>query len=202
MPAQGLIPVVFACAVVAAAASSSKPLLQDEVDAPEPHERTLLRVNPPTFRWPQTDGASSYELQISRLVTFEKAVSINAKTPFHRPLKPLEAGVWHWRVRPANGAWTASSFRIDPSLPRWEAPSTETAMARIPKARPRIYLRPEQVPQYRASAAGAMRASVRDWAADMERHIGEDPGAAAKGLKPRQLPRAETRRKTVCATRR
>src|SRR5581483_2422487 len=79
--AAGTLPLLaIACLGLAAAAGHPKPLLQDGPEIPEPHERTMLRVNPPTFRWPEAEGANSYELQISRTADFEQAPTVTKRT--------------------------------------------------------------------------------------------------------------------------
>lgn len=155
--------------------AAAPPLLQDAVEIPEPHMRTPLRVNPPTFRWPAGKAAPRYTLQLARAADFRGARSVEVNEGFWRPPAPLEPGLWHWRVRPEGGAWLpAASFRIAPELPRWEIPDWGALLASIPKERPRIMLRPERVAEYRAKAGGPQREAVRAWMRRMEPALGAE----------------------------
>ncbi len=161
--------------VLALLLAAAMPLVQDAVEFPEPHTRTMLRVNPPTFRWPGTKSASRFAIELARTADFRGAKAVEVNGAFWRPLKPLEPGLWHWRVRPAGGAWLpAVSFRIAADLPRWDIPDWNVLMARIPKGRPRLTLRPEQVAAYREKAAGPLREAVREWVKRVEPLLGAD----------------------------
>ena len=167
------VPALAAAAALLAGAPAARTPLQDSVEWPEPTSITPLRVNPPTFRWPAAANARSFELQFSRSQDFRNAAEARADADFYRPLKRFDAGVWYWRVRVAEGQWSApESFTINADLPVWELPEWQQLLDRIPKGRPRILLRPEEVAAYRARAAGPQREMVRQWAASLQRQLG------------------------------
>jgi hypothetical protein len=149
-----------------AAMPASPPfLLQNRLRQPEPSRATPLRVNPPTFRWPASPGATGYRIELSRDPDFRSVQTAIESDPFHRPLAPLEAGVWHWRVRaerPTVGAWLGEqSFALADALPRWPLPSWDELLQRIPAPRPRTYARAEQFAAWRGDSGLAAQLAPR-----------------------------------------
>lgn len=181
-------------------------LLQDTIQRPEPFESTPLRVNPPTFRWPAEKGAREYELQLSRSPEFRDPQTAKVSAQFYRPLQPLAAGRWHWRVRPSGGKWPAApSFEIGEQLPKWPVPEWSEMIARIPQGRPRIYLRPEDVAAWRARAKGPVANLVGEWAARTRKLVGkglqldDDPGRPARATRDPFMPATRSTRSTRSA---
>ncbi len=158
--------------------AADRPPLQDAAEWPEPTDRTPLRVNPPTFRWPAGEVRGPFTVQLARSPEFQGAASAEVAESFYRPLKALEPGRWYWRVRPRAGEWTAAeSFEISPALPRWEIPEWSRLLEAVPKARPRIYLRPDEVAGYRNQARGPLRELVQEWERRRARSIGAQIGS-------------------------
>jgi len=165
----------FSCLLALPPGGAGDPpfLLQDRIERPEPFERTPLRVNPPTFRWPAQAATRGYEVQLSRSPEFHDAVTRSVRETFHRPPEPLAEGRWYWRYRASGGSWSPpESFEITSALPKWPIPDWPEIISRVPSARPRIYVRPEQVEAYRARAAGPLKDLVRRWAARRQASIG------------------------------
>jgi hypothetical protein len=149
------------------------------VERQEAFAGSLLKVNPPTFRWPEAEGAGSFQIEISRASDFRAPMRAEVRETFFRPLRPLAPGMVWWRYRARQGGnpgpWSRpESFDIRTDLPRWEVPDWKTLLTRVPKAHPRILLRPEQVEIYRQRAQGPLRAQVERWTRDMERLYGEE----------------------------
>ncbi|MCP5116469.1 MAG: DUF4962 domain-containing protein, partial [bacterium] len=154
-------------------------VLQNTPERGEPFEHSPLKVNPPTFRWVLVEGATGYELQLARSAELAGARRATAENTFWRPVEPLEPGRWWWRVRAMREGQTprpwssVETFVIGEELPRWRIPDWKQLLARVPKTHPRIYLRAEEIAEYRAKASGPLRAGVAQWAKRMERHLGK-----------------------------
>ena len=54
-------------------ASGADFVLQDKIERPEPFAQSRLQINPPTFRWPQVEGAIAYRIELSQTGSFENA---------------------------------------------------------------------------------------------------------------------------------
>jgi hypothetical protein len=63
--------------------------MQDSVEWPEPTERTPLRVNPPSFRWPGREPRGRYTVELARSPEFGRVERAEATGSFCCPMKPL-----------------------------------------------------------------------------------------------------------------
>ncbi|MCP5110885.1 MAG: DUF4962 domain-containing protein, partial [bacterium] len=154
-------------------------ILQNTPERGEPFEHSPLKVNPPTFRWVLVEGATGYELDLAQSPELTGARQAVAENTFWRSVEPLETGRWWWRVRAIREGktpqpWSSvETFVIDEELPRWRIPEWKELLARVPATHPRIYLRQEEIGEYRAKASGPLRAGIAEWAKRMEPHIGK-----------------------------
>jgi len=74
-----------------------------------------------TFIWEEVEGASTYELEVSRYEDFHDIYYMNeTENRYHRPRKLFYKGKWYWRIRAIaegnKGEWGTSYFIVDPSL--------------------------------------------------------------------------------------
>ena len=141
---------------ISLAAQTPDALLQGRPVRPEPFAQSPLQFNPPTFRWPAAEAATAYRVELSRDPAFTAPQVSVVTAPFYRPSQPLDAGVWHWRVRagqPASGLWLgAESFTLSADLPRWPLPDWAELLRRIPAGHPRCYVTSAEIAAWRSGA--------------------------------------------------
>ncbi len=156
-------------ALLAAPAPHQSPLTRLEPDGSRP-----VHINPPTFRWPQAKP-TPVTLQYSRTPDFGKPVEVQVSGySFYRPLQPLAAGRWYWRVRPDGGAWSAlAAFDLPEDAAKWPVEPWTALLERIPKAHPRLWVTPERAQELRKSANGPLRELVAEWSRSAKRHLGQ-----------------------------
>jgi len=94
-----LIALAAAAPAAGQAPPQSRPAsrLQDAVQRPEPFAGSLLKTNPPAFRWPEAAGA--FEVEIAGTRTLRGATRVEVRETFYRPLNPLPPGRYWWRYR-------------------------------------------------------------------------------------------------------
>jgi hypothetical protein len=125
-----------------------------------PEHGTACQTPPPGFVWRPQKGAVSYTIQCARTVTFDRVEyeAAGIKLNCHCPPKPLAAGEWFWRFRFADKSphWSAWSkvrrFTIPADAVSFPMPGREELLGRIPKAHPRLFIRPEDVATLRERA--------------------------------------------------
>ena len=118
-----------------------------------PKAGDVCAVNPPNFSWRPQEEASTYALQISQDDTFEDVVYEADDIVFnvHTPTKTIPSGSTHWRFRYRDSAGAYSDwslvreFSLDTDVVEMPLPDKSTLIDRIPKAHPRLFLRPEDV---------------------------------------------------------
>jgi hypothetical protein len=163
---------LVACILPAAALCASKtPGVVD--DSPgrsgewgfRPADRQASETNPPPFVWRPQKGAATYDIQCSSDASF-KTVHYRAsglRYNCHCPSKTLEPGTWYWRFRytdknAKSSAWSkVRSFTITGDTIAMPMPPRKELLARIPKAHPRLFIRPEQLPALRKLATGELK---------------------------------------------
>lgn len=183
--------VLIAAMAVAAHASPPAPdaMHQEVLEAPEPDGRRPLSINPPTFRWPAF-GASPYTVELSRAADLSDATRRPpVRDSFDRPARPLEPGRYWWRVTDAGGkGQPVVSFDLGAGVAKWPIPTWEEALSRVPTGRPRLLMRPEDLPRLRELARGSARPLIDRWASQVARRIGapfpSDEVAATKSTEP------------------
>jgi hypothetical protein len=125
---------------------------------PAPAEGAKAATNPPSFRWLPEPGAVSYILQYSARKDFSGGSTVTVegiKLNLHHPAKTIKPGKWHWRYRISRADGSASewsavrSFTMPKDAVEFILPPVEDVLARIPKGRPRLFLRPEDVEPFR-----------------------------------------------------
>lgn len=127
-------------------------------------------------------AAQNYTIQWSQKKDFTEAATA-ASLPFntythHTPLVP---GAYHWRYRfvATNGVtsgWSVSRSVIVPAdAVEFPMPTRAQQRERAPKAHPRLFLRPEDLPRLRELAAGREAARFARLRSDADRIITAGP---------------------------
>ena len=122
-----------------------------------PPDGASVDINPPPFAWVPEKGAVEYLLQVSPSADF-KTTAAQAVTPYtlYAPTAALAPGAYFWRYRfhtaKGKSGWsTVRSFTVPADAPRFVRPTREAVAAAIPAEHPRAYIRPENLPDLRAS---------------------------------------------------
>jgi hypothetical protein len=156
----------LSAACLAALTACSAPLAVDNRPAQpdewgyRPADGSTAVMNPPSFTWLHDKRAAAYDVQWSRTPDFA-----GASTAKHVPWcvythnSPLAAGTWHWRYRFTTAKaevsdWSATrSVTLPADAVLFPMPTRGEQRERLPKAHPRLFLRPEDLPRLRAAAA-------------------------------------------------
>lgn len=175
-------------AIVATCAAAESWPLDEKPAAPgewgfRPAEAGVSEVNPPAFVWRPQKNARQYELQLSRSRDFAPPAYEAAIPDFncHTPPLTLEPGQWFWRFRAidktgAPSLWSRTrAFTIDADTTPLPMPPRGALLARIPDSHPRLFTRPEQLPQLRQAAQTNLAASYRQLAAQCDRLLKDPP---------------------------
>ena len=134
-----------------------------------PEDGSQAAVNPPPLIWLPDRAATGYIVEYGPDPSFAPGSYRRVEgieLPLYVPSHTFEPGTWYWRFwgvaadGQVYGPSRVRSFVIAEGLPEMPLPPTEEWMARIPKAHPRLFLRPEQVPSLRESINPALLSSV------------------------------------------
>ncbi len=121
--------------------------------------------NPPSFCWRPQRSIVAWEVQCGRDIDFT-SVDYRAdgiELSVHCPPTTFSAGKYVWRYRGATKTgektnWSRSrAFTISKKAVSMPLPPRDELLARIPSSHPRLFVRPEDVPQLRALAQDSMR---------------------------------------------
>jgi len=130
----------------------------------QPAPDSKINVTPPGFCWRPQKKADEYEVQASRTADFSH-VDYSAQgieMSVHCPPHVFKAGEWFWRFRFRQGdAWSEWShvrkFEVDAAANELPLPLRADLLARIPRSHPRLFVRPEQIPELRKRAQGDLK---------------------------------------------
>lgn len=132
--------------------------IPDDTVRPLPADGSDAATNPPGFAWVPEPGAASYTLQYSPTTDFSKPlVAENLKLNIHQPTDVLANGTWYWRYRAvfADGktsGWSVvRSFRITRDSLSLRFPPFSEIRSNVMRGRPRLFVRPENLEELRAS---------------------------------------------------
>ena len=134
-------------------------------------------ANPPLFNWPRGKGLMRLEYSQSPDFPPDATVGIDTEKNWHTPSKPMEPGVWYWRVRTetelASGYTDTRRVEITPEAHRF---STRPVPVDEITARPRPWVIPaKEVPDDQKPAL------VRSAQSLAKTGIPDDPPAYAPG---------------------
>ena len=133
---------------------------QDDEWGFRPATGETIGTTPAAFVWRPQPNVATYELEYARDPGFSvdchrlNALQWNAVCPS----QAMTADTWYWRMRFIDrqgtiSAWsTTRSFKIDKQAVTFPMPPREELLVRVPAQHPRIFLRPEQLPELRHNA--------------------------------------------------
>ncbi len=126
--------------------------------------------NPPPFSWRPVEGAKTYTLEVARDAAFQSVVYRRESLPWSSfcPEAVFEPGDFCWRY----AATAPDGSRSDWSTPRWfrvtatsmnlPKPTVADLVSRAPSTHPRLFLRPEDVPDLRNRSTTDLQAAWSD----------------------------------------
>ncbi len=124
----------------------------------------VCEVTPAPFVWKDQTGAVSYELQYARTGDFQNAQTVSKlRWNVYCPSREMESGRWFWRVRftgkdGRKSNWSSvRRFEISSDALSNPKPEQRELLSRIPSEHPRIFIRPEQLPEFRRLAEGKLK---------------------------------------------
>ncbi len=178
-------------------------LMLDESPATErewgyrPSEGMISAVNPPSFCWrPQKDIINwEFECAITPDFSTIEYRSSGIAMNVHGPPRILPAGRYFWRYRGQDqaGQFTSWSQTRDFTLPddatHMPLPSRQDLLARIPSAHPRLFVRPEELPELRELAKGDRKPQYDQLIATCDQLLANPPSTAEPFLYPETMQR-------------
>ena len=126
-------------------------------DPRQPGDGARPGTNPPVFAWLPLEDADGYRLEVARDSSFENiCLDIGGlQESLYLPETALDPGMYFWRWSAGPAATSeVFAFEIDPEAVVVEVPPASDWLKGFPAEHPRIYVRPEEVPALRSSAAG------------------------------------------------
>jgi len=151
--------------VLSVPAWAAGPTLNDSPDRPgewgfRPDDGSICQMTPAGFVWRPQEGARSYALQCARDPRFERVAYEISGIAYncHCPPRAFEPGKWCWRFRFVDkrgneSAWSEPRcFTIPDDAVKFPMPDRKALLDRIPKAHPRLFVRPEDLATLRRRA--------------------------------------------------
>ncbi len=179
------------------------PSINDEPAKPyewglRPAPESTSAVNPPSFVWRPQEDAKTYAVQCARSRRFEKVDYEVRGLEFncHCPPRPLDAGQWYWRFRFVDAKGKASRwsrvrrFVVPVKAVEMPMPVREELLGRIPKTHPRLFVRPEDLPELRRRAKTDLKSRYDRLVARCERILQKPPSTA----EPPKYPQGTVRK--------
>ena len=121
-----------------------------------PADGATVDRNPPPFIWVPPADNLSYVLEISTTADFSQNVQRRENIPVSTVAlgKTLAPGTWHWRygvVRDGGEVLFSKvrAFAVPEGAQEFPYPDIDQVIASVPKARPRHFIRPEELETYR-----------------------------------------------------
>src|SRR5690606_38123754 len=129
-----------------------------------PWHRMVNQQNPPDFAWPSVNGATSYDLRITRDAEGTQVAhrADGLKANFHNFDSTFAPGVYYWQARfhtpEGTSAWNeARRFRIRPDAWAFPVPPIDELIDRIPRDHPRVWTTRANLEAFRERAKGEKR---------------------------------------------
>jgi hypothetical protein len=162
-----LLVVVLACSladcVIAALPLDQRPAKPDEWGY-RPADGAAVALNPPSFTWIAPTNAVTYAVQWSTSREFPAGAATTLVEgivwPTYTHNVALKPGTYFWRYRMAtktgdNSEWSiARRVEVPASAATLPMPTAAEQKASVPKAHPRLFMRPEDLPRLRELARG------------------------------------------------
>lgn len=176
-----------------------------------PADGSTSAVNPPAFVWRPQAKAKTYELQCSTQADFGGIAYRAEDVGFncHCPPKPLKPGTWFWRFRYVDKNGQASVWSkvrrvvIPEAATEFPMPPRDELLGRIPKAHPRLFLRPEDLTELRKLAKTTLKPQYEGLVRSCERLLKNPPDTTEPPKYPKgTIVKSETWRKIWWGNRR
>lgn len=160
---------------------ANRPPRPDEIGY-RPADGATVSLNPPSLTWLHEPEAHSYTVQWSTRSEFSDATTVrdvpwNVYT-HHAPLRPGQY-FWRYRFHTKDGAasdWSVTRrFTVPPGATEFPMPTRAQQRERVPRAHPRLFVRPEELPRLRALARGRLAAEFARLRAAADRFIAAGP---------------------------
>ncbi|MCQ2390689.1 MAG: DUF4962 domain-containing protein [Kiritimatiellae bacterium] len=166
-----LVALVLGCGTLCAAPRGPVPF-RESVDrenalGARPVDGSQAIVNPVAFVWAPQRSAVGYELEYV-VAGGEPLLITNLVHNAYCPAVAMTPGDWTWRVRfrDARGrlsAWSQEQrFTLPADAPVVITPDDATLFSRIPREHPRLFMRPEELAEYRANLKGRYAAIYKN----------------------------------------
>ncbi|MBI4559323.1 MAG: DUF4962 domain-containing protein [Candidatus Hydrogenedentes bacterium] len=179
----------FLALVLSSYTCAASPLFLDERAAGlgdwgyRPADGSTAVLNPPSFTWRPTKGASTYWLQIARDEFFRNVVYSNNEIRWsaHCPPEPLPAGTYYWcyAARAKTGRWThwsaVRSVTIPEAAVHFPQPTSAQLTSRLSKEHPRLFFQSEDVPRLQELARGRLADRWQQLKTEADRALAQPP---------------------------
>jgi len=144
-----------------------------------PADGQAVTVNPPPFIWVPAGRKARYVLSVSTSKQFAESTTRTfdgIDTSVFVPPEPLKVGSWYWRygVRTAEGVtWgRGRPFTVPAEAVAFAFPDFDKVLARVPKARPRLFFPGKRLAQARQWAGGELKRQLASLCRRCDRAIG------------------------------
>jgi len=148
-----------------------------------PADAAVSETNPPGFSWRPQSRAVRWELQCAPSAVFDTITHQGTGIEFNVYCPPCElpAGTYCWRYRgidedgnPSN--WSRPrTFTVPDHAAAMPMPPRDELLARIPQSHPRLFIRPEQLPELRKLTQGPMKDQFEQLVASSEQLLKSPP---------------------------
>ena len=151
----------------------------------------ISAVNPPSFVWRPQKGRTwrlqcASDRQFKAVVWEVEGLELNC----HCPPMTFNPGTYFWRYRGKDGrgnvsAWSRTrSFSITSNTSAMPMPPRAELLGRIPAKHPRLFLRPEKLPELRRLAQTDLKQQYRGLVKSCERLLKDPPDTTEPPLYP------------------
>jgi uncharacterized protein DUF4962/heparinase II/III-like protein len=148
-----------------------------------PDDGAVSATNPPSFSWRPQSKISSWELRCrpSEGDTGTDYQQDGIRWAVHCPSSLFAPGKYRWQYRGLDDQgrytrWSCErSFTIPKNAAEMPMPGKKELLARIPAAHPRIFVRPEQLPQLRELAKGDLKSQYEALVAGCDKLLKNPP---------------------------
>lgn len=134
-----------------------------------PAEGAVSLSTPAVFVWKEQPAAEFYTLEYARDKEFTREkTTVKLALNAYCGAEPMASGTWYWRVRADYGnnsssGWSkVNRFEIAPDAQKMCLPEMAEILKRIPAKHPRLYLRPEQIAEFKAQFDGKLKPEYED----------------------------------------
>lgn len=143
-----------------------------------PAEGAVLLSSPAVFVWKPQPGAVGYTLEYARDRDFAKEKNeLKLVLNAHCGAETMASGIWYWRVRAefedgGCSEWSkVNRFEIAKDASPACLPEIAEIIHRIPEKHPRLYLRPEQVTEFKKQFDGNLKKEYQDLIRRCEKYL-------------------------------